>query len=196
MTKTTNKSDIFKKEISFIKNDKYKENARILLELLPDYFFEVAASSTGKYHPSFSLGDGGLVRHTKAAVYFAKEMLENSIFGDAFKQEEKDLMILGLILHDGLKHGKVKSKYVTFDHPIAICDFIRENADKLTLKEGEIKFLTHAMESHMGPWTTNSYSDVVLPAPTDKYQKFLHMCDYLSSRKVLDIKFEGNDIIE
>ena len=28
----------------------------------------------------------------------------------------------------------------------------------------------------------------------DKYQRFVHMCDFLSSRKFLDIKFENNDI--
>jgi len=190
------KMDIFSKEISYIENEKYKESARALISLLPDYFFEVEASSTGKYHPAFSLGKGGLVRHTKAAVYFAKELLNNSTFGDAFKQEEKDLMIIGILVHDGLKHGKEHSKYVTFDHPIVVCDFIKENADKINLKEGEIKFLTHCIESHMGPWTTNNYSDVVLPAPKDKYQKFVHMCDYLSSRKSIDMKFEGNEIVE
>ena len=45
------KSDIFNKELGYIKNEKYRENAKIYLNLLPDYFYEVPASSTGKYHP-------------------------------------------------------------------------------------------------------------------------------------------------
>ena len=48
----------------------------------------------------------------------------------------------------------------------------------------------------MGEWNTNSYSNVVLPLPKDKFQRFVHMCDFLSSRKFLDVKFENDDIIE
>ena len=53
-----NKSLVFEKEFNYIKNPKYVENVKILIDLLPDYFFKVAASSTGKYHPSFSLEIG------------------------------------------------------------------------------------------------------------------------------------------
>ena len=65
------KTKVFEKELSYINNPRYKEGAQKLISLLPDYFFEVPASSTGKYHPSFALGSGGLVRHTKVAVRFA-----------------------------------------------------------------------------------------------------------------------------
>ena len=65
------KIDYFKTEIGYIKNLEYVEDFKILIGLLPDYFFRVAASSTGKYHPAFSLGEGGLLRHTKAAVRIA-----------------------------------------------------------------------------------------------------------------------------
>lgn len=188
------KEDTFKKEINYIKNDRYRENAKILINMLPEYFFEVAASSTGKYHPSFALGNGGLVRHTKVAVRIAKEILDDESIGNVFKDEEKDLMIIALIMHDGLKHGIVKDKYTKFDHPIIMANFIKENKQKTTLKKGEIDFLESVISSHMGPWNTNSYSDVILPKPNNKYQKFVHMCDFLASRKFLDVKFKDNDI--
>ena len=35
--------DVFNKEISYIKNERYRENAKRIVELLPDYFFEVPA---------------------------------------------------------------------------------------------------------------------------------------------------------
>jgi len=189
------KHDVFKKEINYIKKEKYRKNAEILIDLLPDYFFEVAASSTGKYHPSFALGEGGLVRHTKVAVRIAYELL-NSMVGDSFKEEEKDLMILALILHDGLKHGKIKEQYVKFEHPILIADFIKEKQSKTDFTDNEIEFLQNIVSSHMGPFNTNSYSDVVLPVPKNKYQKFVHMCDLLASRKFLDVKFHNNEIEE
>ena len=189
------KSENFKEELNYIKKDKYKDNAKILINLLPDYFFEVAASSTGKYHPSFALGEGGLLRHTKVAVKIANELLNDEVIGYTFTDDEKDLMIISLIMHDGLKHGISKEKYTRFDHPIIVAEFIENNKDKLSLTEGELKFIKEAISSHMGNWNTNPYSDVVLPKPKNKYQRFVHMCDYLASRKFLDVKFINNDII-
>ena len=190
-----NKSLVFEKEFNYIKNPKYVENVKILIDLLPDYFFKVAASSTGKYHPSFSLGEGGLVRHTKAAVRIANELLENNSLFNGFTRNEKDLLICSLLIHDGLKHGKENSEYTVFDHPLQISRFVCENKDKLTLNEEEINFICSAVETHMGEWTRDYKGNEILQKPTTKYQKFVHMCDFLSSRKFLDIKFEENEIV-
>ena len=49
----------------------------------------------------------------------------------------------------------------------------------------------------MGPWNTSNYSDVILPKPLMRHQRFIHMCDYLASRKFLDVKFDSeNNIFE
>jgi len=188
--------DVFNTELKYIKNKKYRDNLEIMLNLLPQYFFKVAASSTGKYHPSFSLGEGGLVRHTKVAVKIAYDLFQDEAITNVFTQDEKDMMIFALILHDGLKHGLEEQKYTVFDHPLQISKLIKDNYDKLSLSVEEIKFICSSIESHMGPWNTNQYSDVVLPVPRNKYQKFVHMCDYLASRKYLDVKFENNEIVE
>ena len=190
------KIDSFEKEIQYIKNDKYKKAAKELIELLPDYFFKVAASSTGKYHPAFSLGEGGLLRHTKSLVRIGVELMNNDSLGHKFTDDEKDLLIISMIMHDGLKHGLEYDKYTKFEHPIIVCDYIKDNKDKISLNDNEIKFICKVISSHMGKWNTSPYSDVVLPLPKDKYQRFVHMCDYLSSRKFLDIKFENNEIVD
>lgn len=46
------KAKVFTTEINYIKNDRIKESLVNLINLIPDYFFTEAASSTGKYHPS------------------------------------------------------------------------------------------------------------------------------------------------
>lgn len=189
------KSDIFNKEISYIKNDKYKENVRVYLELLPDYFYHVPASSTGKYHPSFALGEGGLVRHTKVAVRMANEIIGGKTIGDKFTSDEKDLVLFSLMLHDGLKEGLVQEKYTRFDHPVLMANFIKENKGKTTLNDKEIDLISSMIASHMGEWNTNTYSDIVLPIPSNKYEKMVHMCDMLASRKFIDVKFDNNDNI-
>ncbi len=186
----------FNKELSYIKNDHYRECAKELIKLLPDYFYKVPASSTGKYHPDFALGEGGLVRHTKVAVKIAYELLNNEAIGYSFTNDEKDLMIIALIMHDGLKHGKTKEKYVKFDHPILMANYIKENKDKIKLTDDEILFLENVISSHMGNWNTNPYSNIKLPIPHNKYQRFVHMCDFLASRKFLNVNFENNEVKE
>lgn len=190
------KYEHFNKELNYIKNKNIKESCKTMINLLPDYFFTIPASSTGKYHPEFTLGDGGLIRHVKAAVKIAKDLLDNPCIGDKYTDDEKDLMIMTLILHDGLKSGLEHNKYTQFNHPTLIKNYILENKDKLKLTDKEINFVCKAIESHMGPWNTNSYTNDVLPIPKTKYESFVHMCDYLASRKYLNIKFVDNEIVE
>lgn len=185
----------FTKELSYIKNDRIKNSLITMINKLPEYFFEVPASSTGKYHPSFSLGNGGLLRHTKAATRIAKELLDNPSLNN-FNDDEKDLILFSIILHDGLKSGLTKSEYTLFEHPILMSNYIRENSNDLDLKEEELNIICNCIKTHMGPWTKNYRGEEILEAPKDKYQRFVHMCDYLASRKFLDVKFENNEIVE
>ena len=62
-------------EIELIKDEELKKFAKYCMDKVPEYFFHVAASSTGKYHPAYTLGEGGLVRHVKAAVKIADCLL-------------------------------------------------------------------------------------------------------------------------
>lgn len=187
---------IFKKEYSYIKDINIKKDLKYLVSILPDYFFEIPASSTGKYHPSFSLGDGGLVRHTKVAVRIAHELLITKTFGQAFTEHEKDLIIMALVLHDGVKCGIPESKFTRADHPLLVSKLIMENKDKLKLDIDDIRLLCSLIESHMGEWNKDNYTKKeILPKPVTKLQRFVHMCDYLASRKFLDVQFCDNEIV-
>lgn len=186
---------VFEREINYINNERIRKSLIIILKKLPDYFYKDPASSTGKYHPQYATGEGGLVRHTKAAVRIAKELLDNPSLND-FTDDEKDLIIFSLMIHDGLKSGLKKNKYTLFEHPILISDFIKDNKNKLDLSDEEINFISDAVLTHMGPWTKNYKGEEVLTPPTSESQKFVHMCDYLASRKFLEVKFDkDNNII-
>lgn len=192
-----NRLDIFKKEINYVKDSNRRRDLKTLIELLPEYFFEVPASSTGKYHPSFALGDGGLVRHTKVAVRMAVELLNNNCVGMKFNEKDRDLIIMALILHDGVKSGMVKSKYTKAEHPLLVSKLIMENKDKLSLEIDDLRKMCSMIESHMGEWNTDPYTkEEILPVPRTAEQRFVHMCDYLASRKFLDVKFVDNDIVD
>ena len=54
---------LLEQELNYIKDANIKLFASKVVEILPSYFFTIAASSTGKYHPQYALGEGGLLRH-------------------------------------------------------------------------------------------------------------------------------------
>ena len=190
-----NREEVFKNELGYIKSNKIRNACLEIIKLLPDYFFEIPASSTGKYHPEYALGDGGLVRHTKAAVRIGYELLQDPSIGDKYTSDEKDMMLMALLLHDGLKSGMPKEKYTRFDHPLLICDLIMDSEEVLGLEVEEIEFICDAIKTHMGNWTTDYNGVEVLEKPKTKYQNFVHMCDFLASKKFLNIPFDKDNNI-
>ena len=187
------KTKIFVNEFLYIVDDDLRSDAKYLVSHLPDYFFEVDASSTGKYHPKYAAGEGGLTRHVKSACKFAYELLSNPIIGKPYSSHDKDLIIVALLIHDGLKYGKdKKEKYTRFDHPILASEYVIENKNNLKMNEEDIEKVSKSIASHMGPWNTNSYSEVILPIPRAPMEKFVHMCDYLASRRFINLDFDGN----
>lgn len=47
----------------------------------------------------------------------------------------------------------------------------------------------------MGPWTTDYQGNEILEKPKTKYQNFVHMCDYLASRKAILFNFDEENNI-
>lgn len=187
------KNSIFDYELSFIKNPDIKNFTIKALESLPDYFYEVAASSSGKYHPQYALGQGGLVRHTKAAVRIALELFRCETVTGHYSDNTKDIIISALLLHDGCKHGLNGSKYTITEHPIVVVEMIRNNNDLNNLLDKEIfDKIMNGILTHMGQWTSDyKTGKEVLEKPKTGIQNFIHMCDYLASRKSIEINFEA-----
>ena len=190
-----NKVEILSVEINYIKNADFKESLKLIVDKLPDYFFYEAASSTGKYHPKYALGDGGLLRHSKAATKIGLELLNNPLIGSKYSPREKDMLLLSLLVHDGLKRGLTEEKYTRVDHPILMANFILDNYQTFKLNLEDAKFISEVIKTHMGPYNTDFNGNVVLETPKNKYQSFVHMCDYLASRKCLEVPFDENNNI-
>lgn len=68
---------MFSKEIGDITDGALRKLATEIIACADDYFFTIPASSTGKNHPPFALGEGGLVRHTKCVVYMVEWLCES-----------------------------------------------------------------------------------------------------------------------
>lgn len=178
-------------EIDLIKNEELKKFAKYCMERVPEYFFKVAASSTGKYHPAYTLGEGGLVRHVKAAVKIAESLLTL----EQNQNLDHDVIIFALIFHDCLKHGKEDKGHTEFLHPKLAADFIWDlyleyvnYPDSKDIKGIAIDDICDCIDSHMGEWNTNKYTDEMLETPYTDNEKFVHVCDYLASRKFINVE--------
>lgn len=181
---------IFESLLDTFENEDIKKFTESCIDTIPSYFWEVGASSTGKYHPSYALGELGLARHTCALVRFLNHMLNIDCIKNDFTSRERDLIRVAGIMHDSMKSGTdedyARSKYTKFEHPILAANNIRKMSG---LPDDEIELIATTIESHMGQWNTDRRSKTVLPTPENKYQKLVHLADYLASRKDIEVLF-------
>ena len=73
------KAEQFEKEIALIQDEALQRFVRYYLnDWTPDIFWTTGASASGKFHPDFAKGEGGLVRNTKAVVMICDEIMRMS----------------------------------------------------------------------------------------------------------------------
>ena len=177
-----------------IENEDMMKFALECIKTIPDYIYVCPASSTGKYHPSYSLNTGGLMRHTAALVRIMNHIFDIECMNN-WTSRERDMLRIAGMMHDSRKSGSQddyeKSKYTKFEHPLLAAEVIRGFLGCGIIDDNEIDLIAETIEAHMGQWNTSNHSSVVLPKPRSRMQKMLHMCDYLASRKDIEIKFEN-----
>ena len=178
-----NKEDrvkLFANELNYIHDTKIREFAKRLIEDAPEYFFHVPASSSGKYHPQFDLGEGGLVRHTRCVAYFAK------CFGVSHMLDQRtaDMLVTCAIAHDIKKQGEGEhGKYTVSEHPTLAAHYLLDVSDTMpdVFTKDELTVMFNAIRSHMGQWGEKDG----LPVPKSAFDFMLHDADYVASRKEL-----------
>lgn len=192
-----NKEDkiaLFAKEINAIKDDDLKKLATAIIFNADDYFFTIPASSTGKNHPPFSLGEGGLVRHTKCVVYMVNCLCE-SFNIDEYK---RDMLIVAALAHDIKKQGNTPNGlgYTVHEHPLLAARYVCEVyfASDITVLNGVVGIIADLISSHMGKWGSDPKfigDKKPLPMPESDCAKILQAADYIASRReILDFDFK------
>lgn len=192
MTKE-DKLKCFVNEINDIKDENLRKFAEELIGGAEDYFFIVPASSSGKYHPQFDLGDGGLIRHTRCVAFFAECMAESM----DFNEHDKDLLIIAALAHDIRKQGD-NTGHTVREHPVLASELIlklqSEHSDLMS--KADAKKVSKAVLAHMGKWEANKYPDPY-PMPANDFEKALQAADYVASRKeIIDFKFRDTEVVE
>ena len=105
-------------------------------------------------------------------------------------------MLIALLFHDGFKRGVKEEKYTRFDHPLIAAKVVLDNYNEVGLSLDDATFISEAIKTHMGNFTVDYNGNEVLEKPHTKYQNFVHMCDYLASRKCILIPFDSHNNIE
>lgn len=165
-----------------------------MLSKAPDYFYEIPASSTGKYHPIINQGKGGLINHVKLTVAVARDSFKLERF--AFNEKQQDLIIISVLLHDIYKCGQnptkdeISGSKTDFEHPRLAAEFIKKCNEYLKTKgqaiqEEDLNCIYSCVISHMGQWNKKEgFED--LPKPVSPEQICVSNADYMASRRFYD----------
>lgn len=151
-------------------------------EQVPEYFKHVPASSSGKYHPAYALGEGGLCRHVIATVKFIVHI--TSLEYLRIDSIMRDKMIAAAMLHDAFKQGLDGSgQHTVKDHARVASQQITKYASELTELDPDRPTISRMVATHMGQWEPKC-------KPGNRYEFLVHLADYLASRKDILIDFD------
>lgn len=186
---------LFEKEIAYMEIENIKDFFTKAITLVPDYFFEVPAASSGKFHSVLECGFGGLVYHTRSVAKVANYLVNLQQYKSKLNEVEKDCVICATLLHDCLKHDwENKTGFSVHQHPVLAAEFVKTDSRLDGIVNDEIRaMIGDAVASHSGEWTTSKRSKVILPSPQNLVQELVHLSDYIASRGDIHILFEGED---
>ena len=189
-TSKTKVETVFAAELQMIADDDIRKFVITCFnELCPDYFWTCPCSTTGKYHPKISLGEGGLVRHTKLAVWWGLELLSALGYTLETTGSEPSEIVATLMLHDLIKNGKgldtkgfPLERGVTGSHGYVLANRISYECLDVELDADTRARIFDGISGHMGCWTTRESA-----RPQSRFAELIHLADYCASRKVDDI---------
>lgn len=202
---TFDKVNVFAAELSRISSDEIKAHVSNLLKEAHDLNFTKPSSSTGKYHPDHDNGEQGLIRHTKAVVRFAQELMRGRPLYD--NSSIADLVYAACILHDMDKYNDKYPEHTNPEHPLSMKEKVIKYTDSLdkrvplSIKNSLYKIADY-IGSHHGRWNeVKSYIDGkakitgYLPSPADDTAWLVHEADLMASRSFIHINFDANNNI-
>lgn len=170
--------EVFKDQLCLIEDPDVRQFViNVFEEHAPDYFWTTPASTSGWYHPQVSLGVGGLVRHTKLAVYWGEQLYQAAPLD--YNNWGLDEVVAALLLHDLQKHSDGCS-----GHGSRFADILREEYELLD----NLKLVLDGIESHMGKWSSPEMAKPrhKRPGYIREFCNLVHTADYCASRKVDD----------
>jgi 23S rRNA maturation-related 3'-5' exoribonuclease YhaM len=184
-------TETFGRELGLIADDTLRNFTEYVLTKAPTYFWVVPSSSTGKYHSRQSNGDGGLVRHTKAVVYFSEILCR----AYSVEGKDKDIVVASCVLHDVVKYGLVMEKYTTKTHDKEGANFILALGRPFEgLDSEDLGRIVQNVGLHMGQWTKHERAKK-FPEEYRVDELIVHLADMCSAGKEVNLEFLQENLI-
>ena len=178
---------------SLITSPGIKRFTRNFLARVPEQFWEVPSSSSGKYHPPEDQGPGGLVRH----VIKGLEVVVSEARLAQLTPREQNQALSAFTLHDTFKNGVPWGENTDYTHGIIAAEQILASPCRINLQDREA--IAGAVRYHMSrwsylvdPWKKESFTRRELQGSLDELARALYspsriervvqIADYWASR--------------
>jgi len=143
--------------LGLIQNEKIRNLVTKALAAAPVEFWKDPSSASGKHHPPENQVEGGIVIHSRKAVFVALELF---VWFNIKDQLSRDKVVAACILHDIAKYGVPWRKWVDKRHgPIAAdwlkrfipyCESSGEN--RQIFPDEDLNDVVELVRNHMGRW--------------------------------------------
>lgn len=183
----TNKTlnELLSYEVAQIDDYGIREFVKMTLDNVDPIHRIKPASSTGKYHPKYASGEGGLIRHIKVVVQNVIELIRAT----PAVESEKDELIAAAILHDMWKYPEGRDhEFTAFDHPALGGQWCKDHG---------FDTIGRLIAAHQGIWTTSRQMPGFENEQPRKFDEWvLHYSDLMASRAYLACDFdEQGDVV-
>lgn len=159
---------LYNQELQLLQNkEKQEKTLSLLSSSVSEKMKSIPASSTGKYHPTFAQGEGGLIKHSKAVAQTAY-----GLAGMLNVPGDKDRFVVAGLMHDMWKLGpEGNSQFTDPKHGALAADFLTRAGMS---EEADLA------GPHMGNFFKGSYKNA--PKISNFDQRLLNNADWLMSR--------------
>lgn len=183
------KKAVFKELLDKFETEEMRLYCEDMIEQIPDYFFTMPSSTSGKFHNATQCKPHGQVYHVIMFGSIMNYLLALKCNREKFKSPvQRDAMRCVPIFHDAIKCGWDGSQYTVHEHPMLAGAWVRETHVEHDIDDSIKERIARMCERHSGEWTTNKRSTVVLPEPENEMEILVHECDILSSRPDIDMQ--------
>ena len=170
----------------------------LLEEVVPWQFFVAPASSSKKYHPSWQVTPGGLVRHTTELCVGLHRHVQQfpELTDENYVPLPKvlDTLLAASIPHDAFKNGLPWGEETDYEnhHRIAAEQWLGAAA-KFDVPEDIRAHAAEAIFWHAGRWTLGW--NPTFHKRRSIYAQILHTMDMVFSDVKLDVMYEAKPIV-
>jgi len=168
----------FENELNLINDISIKGFVQKCIIHVPDYFWYITSSSTGKYHPKDEHVPGGSVLHTRRVVKVAEDFCRSF----NIMSVDRDCVVAAAIMHDFCKNGYPDNLGYTVANHGGLWHNIVSKFMKISdmISNTTLQKISRMIVCHMGRFDAPF---IVLDRP----EIVVQLADYIASRNYINI---------